>query len=413
MAAKIKLKKSSVSGKEPQVADLDHGELAVNYADGVLYYKNTNNNIASISGGGAEADSAAPYGNSLRAGDLWWDATNGRLKIYYDDGSPAAASPITVTLNVSSSYTNNANYVFDTGWSDRNGVRSYAYGTAASQDPIINIQQGDTITITNNEYGNHPLFFVTQLHPVSNGYDVAYSVASPATYGGGEVTTSYQFNSPGTYIYICGVHADMFGYIYVNSSATASKQWVDASPQGRGYTGSAGAIGYSENAPSNPAAGQIWYDTKTGKAYFYYIVSGNGAWVLFADPTVADGSLGYTGSTGFVGSRGTISPRAIEFEVPQINDEKTVIYSDVALTVSEIRGVINAGTDVAVAIKTDADRSATGTTIATGTISSSTTGNTLTVLSSAVAANSYVWAEITAVTGIVKEIHLNIIFSES
>ena len=58
MAAKIKLKKSSVSGKEPQVADLDHGELAVNYADGVLYYKNTNNNIASISGGGAEADSA-------------------------------------------------------------------------------------------------------------------------------------------------------------------------------------------------------------------------------------------------------------------------------------------------------------------------------------------------------------------
>ena len=83
MATKIKLKKSSVTGKQPQVSDLDHGELAVNYADGVLYYKNTSNTIASISGGGAEADSAAPAGAALRAGDLWWDAVNGRLKIYY------------------------------------------------------------------------------------------------------------------------------------------------------------------------------------------------------------------------------------------------------------------------------------------------------------------------------------------
>ena len=41
----VKLKKSAVSGKIPQSADLEYGELAINYADGLLYYKNNSNLI--------------------------------------------------------------------------------------------------------------------------------------------------------------------------------------------------------------------------------------------------------------------------------------------------------------------------------------------------------------------------------
>jgi len=48
MASLLKLKKSSVSGKVPTAADLEYGELAINYADGVLYYKDSTNNINSI-----------------------------------------------------------------------------------------------------------------------------------------------------------------------------------------------------------------------------------------------------------------------------------------------------------------------------------------------------------------------------
>ena len=48
MASLLKLKKSSVSGKVPTAADLEYGELAINYADGVLYYKNSTNTISSI-----------------------------------------------------------------------------------------------------------------------------------------------------------------------------------------------------------------------------------------------------------------------------------------------------------------------------------------------------------------------------
>ena len=42
---KLILKKSSVAHKIPTASDLDHGELAINFADGIIYYKNSSNTI--------------------------------------------------------------------------------------------------------------------------------------------------------------------------------------------------------------------------------------------------------------------------------------------------------------------------------------------------------------------------------
>jgi len=52
MANKVLLKRSSVAGKTPNASDLQYGELALNYNDGVLYYKDTSNTVQSISGSG-------------------------------------------------------------------------------------------------------------------------------------------------------------------------------------------------------------------------------------------------------------------------------------------------------------------------------------------------------------------------
>jgi hypothetical protein len=49
MSNKIILKKSSVGAKVPVTGDLDYGELALNYADGKLYFKNSSNVINSFS----------------------------------------------------------------------------------------------------------------------------------------------------------------------------------------------------------------------------------------------------------------------------------------------------------------------------------------------------------------------------
>ena len=46
--AKITHKKSSVIGKIPLASDLDFGELAINYADGHAYYKNSDGTVKAI-----------------------------------------------------------------------------------------------------------------------------------------------------------------------------------------------------------------------------------------------------------------------------------------------------------------------------------------------------------------------------
>ena len=53
----IALKKSSVSGRVPLTTDLGYGELALNYADGLLYFKNSANQIKSFTSEGLEVTS--------------------------------------------------------------------------------------------------------------------------------------------------------------------------------------------------------------------------------------------------------------------------------------------------------------------------------------------------------------------
>jgi len=45
MATNITIKRSSVTGKVPTTGDLEYGELAINYADGIIYYKDSLNQI--------------------------------------------------------------------------------------------------------------------------------------------------------------------------------------------------------------------------------------------------------------------------------------------------------------------------------------------------------------------------------
>lgn len=48
MSNKVLLKRSSVQGKVPSASSLEYGELALNYEDGILYYKDTSNTVKSF-----------------------------------------------------------------------------------------------------------------------------------------------------------------------------------------------------------------------------------------------------------------------------------------------------------------------------------------------------------------------------
>lgn len=401
MAANIKLKRSAVVGKQPQSGDLDYGELALNYSDGILYYKNSANVINSISGGGATTDSDAPT-QSLQDGSLWWDATNGKLKIYYIDEDAQASSQ---TISLTSTAPTNTNY--EISGSDRVSTFSSA------ADPNIYLIQGDTLQITQNADATHPMYWVTQLS-ITDSYDAQYNISGVTNQGAyGGVVISHQFNTVGTFYYICSSHPQMVGTITVVAAETAGAQWVDATPGTQGYTGSAGAIFQGETAPANPTDGQIWFDSKTGKSYIYYTnpATSQSQWILQSDPTVTDGDTGYTGSIGYTGSQGSVSPRFISMSSPATAQEKTLMYVHEAINVQLVKACIVDGTNVQYDLKYGSDRSSAGTVIASETTSNTTSGSTPTIAAAAIPAGSWIWVELVSVAGAVTEFNLTIDFT--
>ena len=76
MTANIKLKKSSVTGRVPNVSDLQYGELAINYTDGRLYYRTDVNNIQHF-----QSNDSAHFNNlttnSFKIGDYLFPVADG------------------------------------------------------------------------------------------------------------------------------------------------------------------------------------------------------------------------------------------------------------------------------------------------------------------------------------------------
>jgi hypothetical protein len=88
----LQLKKSGVSGNVPP--SLNFGELAINYADGKLFYKHANNSIASISTGTSLTANSFATVNSNSSLILATSST--------DTLSFAAANTIRITTNTTS-----------------------------------------------------------------------------------------------------------------------------------------------------------------------------------------------------------------------------------------------------------------------------------------------------------------------
>lgn len=96
--SKVILKKSSVSGKVPLLSDLEYGELALNYADGIAYYKRSDNTIQSIKSGiGFTASETAP--NNPNEGDRWLNTTTGSEFVYLNDGSSTQWVELSLSAN--------------------------------------------------------------------------------------------------------------------------------------------------------------------------------------------------------------------------------------------------------------------------------------------------------------------------
>ena len=103
------------------------------------------------------------------------------------------------TINVSAN--NASNYILN--GTDRNGQVS-------GNDPSVTINVGDTVNFTVNAPG-HPFYLKTA--PVTGTTNTISGVTNNGTTNG---TVSWTPAQPGTYYYICSLHAGMVGTITVN-----------------------------------------------------------------------------------------------------------------------------------------------------------------------------------------------------
>lgn len=133
------------------------------------------------------------------------------LTWYDDEGNeqvtqrPAATSP--TTLSVTASATGSGAY--QVSGTDRDG-------SVSGDNPSINVYVGDTIAMTNNANGGHPMYFKTSQ---TTGTGDQVTGAS----GQGTANISWTPNTAGTYYYICEFHGAMVGQIVV--SAAPSGGW--------------------------------------------------------------------------------------------------------------------------------------------------------------------------------------------
>lgn len=90
MANTIKIKNSGTASNTPSAGVLEYGELALNYNDGKLFYKNASNAVVAFtlssasSGGNANISVSDTAPVSPSANDLWYESDTGKLFIRYD-----------------------------------------------------------------------------------------------------------------------------------------------------------------------------------------------------------------------------------------------------------------------------------------------------------------------------------------
>jgi hypothetical protein len=104
----------------------------------------------------------------------------------------------------------------------------------------------------------------------------------------------------------------------------------------------------------------------------------------------------------------------ITVECPVLNDDFTLFFTPVEITIKQINFVLAGTTDVTVFVRFDSDRSAPGTSVinAGTVVTNTTTGQEETTFDNAVIpAGSWLWVEFTAVTDNPDEINVSLVYS--
>lgn len=102
--------------------------------------------------------------------------------------------------------------------------------------------------------------------------------------------------------------------------------------------------------------------------------------------------------------------RTIVIAAPEAGDAFTLFRSGPQVTLAEVLGLVSGGS-VTYSIRYASDRSAVGTqAVASAVVTSTTTGDSATIVSQPIPADEWVWVDLEAVTGTPAEFVLSVAF---
>ena len=213
----------------------DVGELYVYYSDG------SSNQWVESSGGSSTVVTSDTAPSSPNDGDLWWNSNTGSLKIYYQD----ADSSQWVDANAAS---------FVQYWNSTSaGISTTQNVGIGTTNPQADLQVGTGVTV----YGNVGIVSATEFW--GDGSNLTGVISGIGIHSGGSII--------GTGVTILNFVGTGNTFKYNSSTNT-----VDVSIEG-------GAVDVSDTPPSNPNAGDLWWESDTGELKIYYDDGNTEQWV--------------------------------------------------------------------------------------------------------------------------------------
>ncbi len=104
----------------------------------------------------------------------------------------------------------------------------------------------------------------------------------------------------------------------------------------------------------------------------------------------------------------------ITVECPRLNDNFTLLFTSVEITIQQLNFVLGGTTSLTVFVRFDADRSLAGTAVinAGTVVTDTTTGQEVLVFDNAVIpAGSWVWVEFAAITDAPGEVNVSVVYN--
>jgi hypothetical protein len=400
----IKLKRSGTSESSP--SSLEFGELALNYADGKLFYKAANNTILQFeSGGGGEDSFGTVNANGTLVvadtpGDILTLESSGGISIVGD----AINDKITIGGEIIFDKANSAQTIAIAAFDQANTGGGATANAIISSELLQNLTLEDSV-VTGIELSNN----VTQLNLID---PTLFSITanSTITLDAGENATVTNSGNSRQALFDFGIPRGNTGNTGLAATITVGSTTTGAPGSNATVTNSGNSsfatfdfsIPRGNTGNTGLAATVDVGSTTTGAPGSNATVtnSGNSSFATF-DFSIPRGN---TGNTGPQGNTGPVAPKAITIFEPVANDNWTLFYTNQQIVLSEIRTVItSSGSSPSVNASFFYGTNRTsGTSIQSSVITTSdTTGNSIISFSNGtIPANNFVWLTVTTASNV-------------